>query len=232
MIAVARATVREISRRRSSLVLLILLPLAFYLARHQLQGQSLRLLSLGLGWTVSTLALFVAVGAADVERRLRVAGYTTSQLLGGRWLAVTVVGLVLAAVDLVVVLVDQELQRPAGVALMLVTAVVLGAPLGTLVGALLRRELEGALALLIVLSMQMLSDPEGSLAKGLPFWSIPQLAFYTVDEKPVPYLTSGLGHAAVTWLLLVLGMYVVTAVRLRVHRLPMPRQDAHATSGT
>ena len=42
---------REISRRRSVLIILLLLPLAFYLTRRQEHlGQSIRFVFLGLSW--------------------------------------------------------------------------------------------------------------------------------------------------------------------------------------
>jgi len=40
-----------------------------------------------------------------------------------------------------------------------------------LTATVLPRELEGALALLVVVSTQMLADPAGSIAPWLPFWS-------------------------------------------------------------
>jgi hypothetical protein len=90
-------SIREVRRRRGVLLLLVLLPLAFYLVRRDQQGQSIRMLALGLGWAVSTLALFSSAAARSLEHRLRVTGYRTRQLLLGRLLAITACGLVLAA---------------------------------------------------------------------------------------------------------------------------------------
>ncbi len=61
---VAVMALREIGRRRSLLVLMIALPLSFYLVRRELTGQSIRFLALGLGWAVATLGLFTAGATA------------------------------------------------------------------------------------------------------------------------------------------------------------------------
>jgi len=67
------------------------------------------------------------------------------------------------------------------VGLLLAITVLVAAPIGFLIAAVLSRELEGALALLVVVSMQMLADPAGSIAPWLPFWS--------TRERPIlPYL--------------------------------------------
>lgn len=87
-------------------------------------------------------------------------------------------------IDLLIVVVDQRIERIGAIAAMLVLAVLLGGPLGTLLAALLPRELEGALALLIVLSVQLLADPDQALAKAMPFWSLRQLGTYAVTVHP------------------------------------------------
>ena len=102
------------------------------------------------------------------------------------------------------------------------TTVCVAAPLGTLVAALVPRELEGALALLTVMAMAMLADPAGTTAKFLPFWSTRELGTYAIDGTGSEYLIRGLAHFAVTWLLLAGGSAVITAYRLRLVRLPVP----------
>ena len=55
---IAKFSLRQVARRRGVVLLLIALPLSFYLVRRDLQGQSIRFLALGLGWAVSTVTLF------------------------------------------------------------------------------------------------------------------------------------------------------------------------------
>jgi hypothetical protein len=75
-LTVAEMTLRELARRRTVIALLLVLPLAFYLLRRdQYIGQSVRSLFIGIGWAVSTAALFSTIGARSVEPRLRLAGY-------------------------------------------------------------------------------------------------------------------------------------------------------------
>lgn len=216
--AVIRATAREILRRRAALAALVALPLAFYLARHEMTGQSIRMLCLGLAWAIATLALFTTVSSRDLDRRLRVFGYRWGALTLGRLAAVILVGLTLAAAYVLLILLDQDLGRPLGVVGMLALAVLIGAPLGQLVGALLGRELEGALVLLSVLAMQMIADPDGTLAKLLPFWSIRQLGTWTVDGVDSSYLSSAVGHGAISLIVLWALVAISSGLRLRMHR--------------
>ena len=93
LVTVAEMTLRELLRRRGVLLLLLLMPLTFYLIRRDAYlGQSVRSLLLGVGWAVSTAALFATTAARELEPRLRLAGYRphpTSISAGcsacGRW---------------------------------------------------------------------------------------------------------------------------------------------------
>ena len=80
-LTVAETALREIGRRRGVLILLTLLPLAFYLSRRgDAYWQSVRFVCLGIGWTMSTAALFAGNAARGIEPRLRISGYATHQL--------------------------------------------------------------------------------------------------------------------------------------------------------
>ena len=225
-IVVARMSIREVWRRRGVLILLVLLPLAFYLVRRDQQGQSIRMLALGLGWAVSTLALFSSAAARSVEYRLRVTGYRTRQLLLGRLLAITACGLMLAAIYGTLIAFDQDVNRIWAVELILVTTVMIAAPLGAVLAAFVPGELEGALALLTVLATQMLADPAGAIAKSLPFWSTREIGTFAIDATGSDYLARGLAHFLATWILLTVGAVAISAIRLRLVRLPEPARMA------
>ena len=65
-LVVAEAALRELLRRRTVLVILLLMPLAFYLSRRgDHLGQSIRFVCLGLGWALSTAALFAGSAASN-----------------------------------------------------------------------------------------------------------------------------------------------------------------------
>jgi hypothetical protein len=229
---VARLTLREITRRRTVLALLLLLPVSFYGARRDLQGQSIRMLVLGLGWAIATLAFFTASSARAIDLRLRMAGMPVTTLVLGRQLAMTGAGLVLAAANAVLIAVDQDVRRYQAVLLMLLVTVLIAAPLGATLAAVMPRELEGALALVVVLATQMIADPAGTLAKCLPFWSTREVASYAIDPVDVGYLTRGLVHGAITLVVLMTVALGAASIRLRLIRLPAPTETENQATAT
>ncbi|HEX9999223.1 MAG TPA: hypothetical protein VGB74_02115 [Actinoplanes sp.] len=219
---VAALSAREVSRRRTALLLVIALPFWFYLVRRDMAGQSTRMLALGIAWAISTLTLFVVNSARGVDPRLRLTGASVTSIIGGRLLAMTGVGLAISLGYGVLLTLDQDLAHMPAAALMLLLTVLVAAPLGSLIGALLPRELEGALALLSICAVQMLADPAGLTAKLMPFWSTREVGTYAVDGGSVDLVWRGLTHAAVVWLLCTGATLAVFQWRLRVARYPEP----------
>ncbi len=219
LVTVAEMTLRELLRRRGVLLLLLLMPLTFYLIRRDAYlGQSVRSLLLGVGWAVSTAALFATTAARELEPRLRLAGYRPHHLYLGRMLGLWTVGLVISVPFFLLPMVDGADLRYGGLAAALLCSVAVAAPFGMLIGALLPRELEGTLLLLTVVTVQMLIDPAGSGAKLTPFWSSREIATWTVDNTDQGYLSRGLLHGLVVTALLALGVAAVASVRLRRRR--------------
>jgi ABC-type Na+ efflux pump permease subunit len=217
---VARATALELLRRRAVVALLFLVPLAFYLARHDLVGQSIRFASIGTAWALSTLAAFAGLAGQAIEPRLRLSGYRTRELLGGRVLGLAAMALPLVTVYSVVILADQRaLRRWPGVVLGLVLTAAVAIPFGLLVAAILRRPLEAAMLLLVVSGLQMILDPGGLAARFVPFWSVRELLTWTVDGADGGYLRRALLHAAASVVLLgaLTVLIRVRALRRRPH---------------
>ena len=200
--AVARATVVELVRRRTVVALMVLVPLAFYAARHDLTGQSIRFLAIGMAWALSTLATFAGLAGQAIDPRLRLAGFGQVELLGGRLLGLAAVAGTVAGLYAGVVLVDRRPERWTGVLLALGLTVAVALPLGLAVAALLRRPLEAAMLLLVTSGLQMMVDPADTLARLLPFWSVREVITWTVDGGGGGYVVRALAHAAVTVLLL------------------------------
>jgi hypothetical protein len=221
-LVVASLSAREVSRRRMAVALMITLPLWFYLVRRDHTGSSIRMLTLGIGWAVSTLTLFVVNASRGVDPRLRLTGASVVSIIGGRLLAMTGVGLLLVTIYGVVVAADQDPLHQWAVILMMLITVLVSAPLGSLIGALLPRELEGAFALFSISAVQMLADPAGLAAKLLPFWSSREIAIYAVDGGGVDQVWRGLAHGGVVWLVCVAGTLALFARRLRIARYPEP----------
>jgi len=216
-LTVAEMALREIVRRRSVLVLLALLPLAFYYARRgEAYWQSVRFVSLGVGFTLSTAALFAGSAARAIEPRLRLSGYATPQLYLGRLVALWLVGLVLSVPYVLLIRLDLDAVRHGPVMLMFLLTVAVAAPLGLAVSALLPRELEGMLVLLTIVMMQMLLDPELAVAHALPFWFSREIGIYAIEsDAGTDHVVDGCVHAAITLALLLAVVSVTSAIRLR-----------------
>jgi len=219
---VAVASLQELARRRVALLFVFVLPLVFYLIRIDVPWQALRFLAIGVGWAIATLALFSHVGGRRIDQRLSVIGAAPSALFLGRQVAILSVGLVLAGIYFITVAFTQEVPRLPAVGLLLVTTVLVAAPLGAVVGLLVPRELEGALALLSVMALQLLVDPQGSAARLLPLWSTRELSAYAIEPVGEDFLHRGLLHFVITLVLCVTVAWAASFVRLRPARLRPP----------
>lgn len=216
LLTVAEMTLRQLVRRRGVLLLLLLLPLGFYLLRrNDYVGQSIRSLFMGIGWAVSTAALFATAAAREIEPRLRLSGYRPYQLYLGRMAALWLLGLGLVMPFFLLVVVDAESVRPGAVALAMLACVAVAAPLGVLIGTVLPRELEGTLLLLTTVGLQMTMDPADAVAKLMPFWSSREIVTYAVDHTDGGYLARGVVHGVVFTAVLMALVAIASSVRLR-----------------
>jgi hypothetical protein len=211
----AEMTLRELLRRRGVLGLLLLVPLVFYLGRHDQTGQAVRFASLGVGFAVSAAALFSAVGGRQIEPLLVLSGFRPYQVFLGRCLALVTAGLCVSALYCAVILVDQDIHNPRAVAVELALTTLVGVPLGLLLGLIVPRDMEGALLLISVIGAQMVMDPAKDSAKILPFWSTREIITYAVDGAQHGSFTDGLTHAVGFMAVLALVSCSATAVRLR-----------------
>ncbi|GAA1925399.1 hypothetical protein GCM10009716_37100 [Streptomyces sodiiphilus] len=227
LLTVASTSLREMRRRRSALLLVFFLPLVFYAVRIDVHWQAIRFLAIGAGWAIATLALFSHVTSRRLDQRLGVIGASPTALFLGRQLALVTLGVVVAGCYFGVVALTQEsLPRLGGIALLLLTTVLISAPLGALVSLVITEELEGALALLSVMALQLLVDPDGSLAKLLPLWSTRELSAYAIGDPTTAYsLHGGLTHFAVTLALCLALAWAANVARLRPVRIDPPGRD-------
>lgn len=213
---VAELALREILRRRSVLVILTLLPLAFYFSRREDHlGQSIRFVCLGIGWALSTAALFAGSAARGIEPRLRLSGYRAHHLHLGRLVALWTVGVGLSVPYFVLIRFDQHDVRYAAIGLIMMLTVAVAAPFGLALSAVLPRELEGTLVLLTVVGLQMIMDPAGAASRLLPFWFSREIGTYAIDHTDDGYLTRGLVHGIVLTLALTALVAVASGIRLR-----------------
>ncbi|MBE1484590.1 ABC-2 transporter permease [Plantactinospora soyae] len=216
ILTVAELALREILRRRSVLVILTLLPLAFYFSRRgDHLGQSIRFVCLGIGWALSTAALFAGSAARGIEPRLRLSGYRPHHLHLGRLLALWTIGIGLSVPYFALIRFDQHEVRYGAIALIMVLTVAVAAPFGLALSAVLPRELEGTLVLLTVVGLQMIMDPAGTASRLLPFWFSREIGTYAIDHTDDGYLTRGLLHGIVLTLALTALVAVASGIRLR-----------------
>jgi hypothetical protein len=219
LVTVTEMTLRQLVRRRGVLLLLLLLPLGFYLLRrNDYVGQSIRSLFMGIGWAVSTAALFATGASREIEPRLRLSGYAAHHLYLGRMLALWLLGLGLVVPFFVLTALDTPGLRHGAVALAMLCCVAVAAPLGALIGVVLPRDLEGTLLLLTIVGLQMTMDPADAMAKAMPFWSSREIATYAVDHTDAGYLVRGSVHGLVYAVLLTALVAVASTVRLRRRR--------------
>ena len=100
---------------------------------------------------------------------------------------------------------------------------VISVPLGLLVGILVPRDFEGMLILIMIVGLQMIVDPDRTLAQGLPLWSTREFLTYGIEGSTD--LTTAWIHAGAYGLGLTALSFAITLVRLRQHHhlIHLPR---------
>ncbi len=112
--------------------------------------------------------------------------------------------------------VDRPVERTLQTAVVLAVTALTALAAGTALGAVARREQDGALLLFIVAGLQFIADPPTLLAHVLPYWSTRELATWAVDGPAAGSLGTALLHAVA--MLIVSGAVTVwlTSRRLRL----------------
>ena len=215
-VIVGELTVRGLLRRRVAMAILVVLPLLLYLARHDQVGQSIRGLLFGVSWAVTTVAYFAATANRDAEPRLCLAGWTWPELVGGRVGGLLAIGWVLAAAYLGLVLVDQPVRDGSAIAIDFVVTAAVSVVLGTALGALFHRELEGALVIFLIAGLQSVVNPDTLLAHLIPFWSSREIGTYAIDGPDQASLSCALLHAGAVIVVGAAITLVASRRRLRV----------------
>lgn len=161
---------RDLLRRRGALGLLVALPLSFYLTSAGRDTRAPVTGGIGMSFAVSGAALFSIMSARAVDQRLVLGGYRPIELLLGRLGFLGPLAITLAAAFTCLM---AGLSGPAriwvvgfGLALVALQAVAFGLA----IGAAVPRELEGTLALIGVIGVQLSTDSSSIIAKALPFY--------------------------------------------------------------
>lgn len=172
---------RDMLRRHMALVLLLLLPLTFYLTSAGNGTTALPTGGTSIAFAVAGATVFSALSSAEVDQRLVMGGYRPIELLLGRLLFLGPLGLLLAAAFSALMAAIADPDRPwlLGIAVALVA--VQSVPFGLAVAALVPRELEATLILIGVVGIQLAVHTDTIVAKVLPFYGARHLIDVSVS---------------------------------------------------
>jgi hypothetical protein len=215
LVAVAAMHARDLSRRRVSLALLILLPIVLYMAaelapadpataeflaenpgeRDPNAGWILTTGGIGPLWSVATATLFVILGSRRIDQRLLLSGFRALELLAGRILTVLGLGAVITPLFAALIwsLRDVDLGLlVASIALLVIVAV----GHGVAIAALVRDEMEGVLAIIGVTGVEMMIVGQ----EWLPMWGATELLLRAGGQpgtaEPATAVLHALGYSA------------------------------------
>jgi hypothetical protein len=211
--AIAEAHGRDLSRRRGALVLLTLLPLAFYaaLAGHSDHATA----TVAFAFSGGGSAIFSSLAAAQVDRRLVLGGYRPVDLLAGRLTVLVVTAVPIAVAAAAIMTAISHPSRPADLFGAVVLTAIVAVPFGLAVGALITRDLEATLLLIGVVGVQLPVEPTSTLSRLLPFGQARRLALASVDGSvdTVSVILLSLAYAT--------ALFAVAALinHLRLHRI-------------
>jgi hypothetical protein len=218
-VTVAEMQTRDLVRRHAALILLLALPLTWYVAEvasgvDYAVGTGV----LGIAWSGAVVPLFAVLGARQIDQRLVQAGYRPRDIVAGRLIALLGITTLMALCFGVVMTVGSRPERVGDVILALVLTVAVSAPIGWLTAAMVPRELEGTLLLIGLVGLQI-SIPVGGPEWILFYWAPLRLTDY--ERAPIGPLWPIL--QALAWSI-VIAIVAITVWRRRV----LVRGDAAA----
>lgn len=203
------------------MAILVALPLAFYLSMLGDPDTLFALVAgaIGMSWSVAGAALFAVLAARRVDPRLVLAGFHPGELLLGRLLLLQGLALALVAAFSALIVAVSRPANPGMLVLGVALAAMVDVPLGLAVAALLPRELEGTLAIIGVVGIEMSLPTGAMLAPFLPLYGPIRLLEVAsgMDASVGTALLHGLGSA----LLLFAVAVLLWTRRVRVQRHTM-----------
>jgi len=173
--AVAAAHARILGRRRTALLVLALLPLAFYGALYRHSPHAATVGGVASAFSAGGAAIFSMLPARAVDQRLTLAGYRPAVLIAGRLIVLEAAALGISLITATVMIAGTGPAHPADLLAGVILTGLAAVPLGLTLGALLPRELEAVLILIGIVGIQITADPDTVIAAVLPFHAARQL---------------------------------------------------------
>lgn len=208
IIAVAQSQLRELSRRRLALAMLVLLPLVFYWTTGSDDFAPV-FASVGIGWAFSVATLFLTQGMHQVAPRLALLRFRSGEVLAGRVMCALTFGAIVATGLWLYIRRDPVIVNDTELIWAFTFALLGSVTLGLAVGALVRREMEAMLLLIGIVGLQFVVDPGSTLAKVLPLYAAERQAAVAAGwGRPLDSLQ---WSAAVSAVLFVVAVVVTTA---------------------
>ena len=218
--AICRAHAQELYRRKLTILLLLGLPLAFYLLAGN-DGLAISFATVGFGWSIAIMSLFSTQSLRAITPRLALLGFRPVEIVAGRILSIACYGAVIGTLLFLILQADDVVRSPSHLALSLCFAVVGSCMAGLAVGATSDRETETMLFLIGLVSLTLVAPSDSTLAEMLPMFAADEYAWAAVEGSlqpgPQPWKATALVSA-------VLGLVAVVATLRR-----LPRVDSHRT---
>ena len=216
---------REIWRRGPTLLMIIGLPLLFFLVMYYSSGSypmpvtvwektgttqvtvdhrtfvALLLATMGMGWGVATAALSSVVGSTARDRRLILCGYQATELMTARLAVLMSIVVILSLFFLIPVQILLGPRSPLLVWLGTLLSGFVAVGTGFVIGSLLPRQLEATIGVIAIFGLEMaLAAGQATFERYLPLHFANEVlkagAFATAPEVVRPILLSlGYGTA-------------------------------------
>ena len=179
--AIGGTFLREQLRAPLNLALLVLIPVFFVLIFASVLGEFADALggnlaeeaatSISAGWAAAflcgALGFFSVNSSREADRRLASVGLGPVRVAAGRIAAAISISLIVSAAAYLTLLLRSGVEHPphAAVAIFCFALIYIG--IGSLIGALVRGQLEGSLLVVLVFSLDVFSGPAMSSGGGL-----------------------------------------------------------------
>ena len=217
----ARLQGRELLRRRLALALLIGMPVTFYLTSVGTGGDddlwAAVAGAIGMGFAVCGAAFFSMLAGRGVDPRLVLFGWRPAELIAGRLLLLGAVATVIGVGFFALMELTWGPDNPGALAAAIATAALVSVTAGLAIAALLPKEMEGILVVILFVGLQMGVPPSTAAGPYMPYYGPQELLVRATAGGP---LLGPVLHAA-TWAVALLALAVlVWRRRLRLTVAP------------